>query len=424
MEYKMWLARMLVLGLLLGGLGAGASASAAGGGPIGGDFGISNDTPTEVGATLVYNLLREEYLVVWYNDRAGYDDIRAQRVSRGGALLGGSFYISAGCDENRQNSDIAYNNAQDQYLVVWEQYEPSEGYSIQARRVPGAGAVVDSADIAIRGSGYNTYTPRKPAVAYASISERYLVAWAETWHPLPISYEIAGQVVTGGGALEGGVLSISLGADSREAPDLAYNSSRNEFLVVWEETVVGDIDVYGRRVRMTGGAGALDSAFPIANFAAVDETAAAVAAIPTIPNEGQYLVTWQANENIYACTVSGDGNTLGSWQTLVDTSWGEYRPAVAGNRNNQQFLVTWTGIPMVTPPAMMQVQGRTLALDGTILDDITLIGGKQVFDSAVAAGALGDYLVVFDDNEVAGTSDRGIYGVLWGLRVYLPLVLR
>jgi len=36
----------------------------------------------------------------------------------------------------------------------------------------------------------------------------------------------------------------------------------------------------------------------------------------------------------------------------------------------------------------------------------------------------GDYLVAFDDNEVIGTSNRGIYGRLWGTRAYLPPTLR
>ena len=73
---------------------------------------------------------------------------------------------------------------------------------------------------------------------------------------------------------------------------------------------------------------------------------------------------------------------------------------------------------------MMQVQARTLALDGMLLHDTTLVGGGQVYDSAVAAGPTGDYLVTFDDNEVFGTSSRGIYGRLWGNRVFLPLVVR
>jgi hypothetical protein len=152
-----------------------------------------------------------------------------------------------------------------------------------------------------------------------------------------------------------------------------------------------------------------------------------VAAIPTIPNEGQYLVAWESDEgvdsDIEARAVSWD-ETLGDWRYLADTAWGEHRPAVAGSESNDRFLVTWTWVPVITPPAMMQVQAKTLALDGTPLHDTALVGGGQVFDSAVAAGPTGDFLITFDDNEVLGTSSRGIYGRLWGNRIYLPLVVR
>jgi hypothetical protein len=39
--------------------------------------------------------------------------------------------------------------------------------------------------------------------------------------------------------------------------------------------------------------------------------------------------------------------------------------------------------------------------------------------SAVTGGPLGDFLVAFDD--VTGS---GVYGRLWGNRIYLPLVVR
>ena len=72
----------------------------------------------------------------------------------------------------------------------------------------------------------------------------------------------------------------------------------------------------------------------------------------------------------------------------------------------------------------MEVQARTLALDGAPLHDTTYVGGAQVFDAAVAAGQACGHLVAFDDNATFGTWSRGIYGRLWGNFVYLPLVMR
>ena len=79
---------------------------------------------------------------------------------------------------------------------------------------------------------------------------------------------------------------------------------------------------------------------------------------------------------------------------------------------------------MSTPTAIMEVQARTLALDGAPLHDTTYVGGAQVFDAAVAAGQVCGHLVAFDDNAILGDWTRGLYGRLWGNHVYLPLVMR
>ncbi|NIV31933.1 MAG: hypothetical protein GWN58_21345 [Anaerolineae bacterium] len=212
-----------------------------------------------------------------------------------------------------------------------------------------------------------------------------------------------------------------------EQPDLAYNRSRNEFLVVWQETPGGgDWDIYGRRVAMSGGPEALGTAFGITT-STDDEIVPAVAAVPTVPTAGQYLVTWQTDHSfpadIWARTVSGS-EALGTVRYLADTGWGEYRPAVAGCESTHQFLAVWTWVPVPGTTAVMEVQARTLALDGTPLHDAVYVGGAQVFDAAVAAGQVCGYLVAFDDNATFGSWSRGIYGRLWGERVCLPLVMR
>ena len=66
----------------------------------------------------------------------------------------------------------------------------------------------------------------------------------------------------------------------------------------------------------------------------------------------------------------------------------------------------------------------TLALDSAPLHDTIYVGGGQVFGAAVTAGQVCGHLAAFDDNATFGTTSRGIYGQLWGNRIYLPLVMR
>ena len=307
---------------------------------------------------------------------------------------------------------MAYDSATHEYLVVW-----STADSVQGQRLSSAGAHLGGVISIAAG-----YTPPpgglgwyydQPAVAYASTSAQYLIVYryrADLGGGTSIrALDMSGSGTPGSIFEVGAYDTVKL----PEVPDLAYNRSRDEFLVVWQELVVGDIDVYGRRVKMNGGADVLGNAFPIANYASNDEVNPAVAAIPTVSGQGQYMVVWEMNGDVWRGAVSWDG-VPGTWLALADTPWGEYRPSVAGSEYGDQFLVTWTWVPVVTPPAMMQVQGRTLALDGTPLLDTVFVGGGQVFDSATVSGSGGDFLVAFDDNEVFGTSNRGIYGRLWG----------
>jgi len=392
------------------------------GSPIDGSFVISADAEQEVCPTVAYNSQRQEYLVVWYNDRPGCDDIRAQRVSENGALVGSPFYVSAGCPADRRYPDVTYNSAHDQYLVVWEQNEASNGSSIRARRVSGTGQVLDSTDIAIRGPGSNLYTPVKPAVAYASTSDRYLVVWAETWHPTPITYEIIGQVMTDTGGLEGSQFTISQGSDSREEPDVAYNRHANRYLVVWQQQAGALWDVHGQQVH--GGGGLYQGDITIAYYTKAS-TAPAVAAIPTTPTGDKFLVVWEvlyapSDRDIYGRLVAEDGTPDTdfwiSWVNGLDES----RPAIAGTENNLQYFVAWRHPQGVVD---VPIRGRAISYAGALLGQEAVFTGVAADYPAVAAGPVGDILVVWQDQPVLATNTN-IYGQLWGYRVYLPLVLR
>jgi hypothetical protein len=389
------------------------SRTAYAGTPLGSDrFLIYNDgSVSETESAIAYNSQSQEYLVVWQGP-----EIWGRRVSASGVPIGSAFRISP--TGEGANPDVAYSSSANEYLVVWE-----HDLRVDGQRVSSSGTLLGSRFSYVAGtSGVSTCD--QPAIAYGSVADRYLISFRYLLFA-DSSSAIWVDVIQSDGVSVTSAFAVRENSDTvvPEEPDVAYNRSRNEFLVVWQQTYsAGDRDIYGRRVAMSGGASALGSPFYI-TLSTNDDTVPAVAAIPTVPNEGQYLVAWQTNQDIVARAVAGD-ETLGSYQTLADTPWGEYRPAVAGSEGNDEFLVTWTWIPVVTPPAMMQVQAKTLALDGTPLHDTTLVGGGQVFDSAVAAGSTGDFLVTFDDNEVFGTSTRGIYGRLWGNRIFLPLVLK
>jgi len=414
MKSTHWLTLLAALALLAPLLAGLAAVSA--GGPIGGMFLIRDETVDTKDPAVAYNSQRQEYLVVFWNDRPGCDDIRAERVSKDGKLLGG-VWVANGCPNDRGYPAVAYNSQANEYLVVWQE----DDMNIRGQRVSATGGLTGGAfDIAPGVPSYpRCYTP---AVAYASTENKYLVVFQ--FYSPTTGYSIVAQALNSDGSAWGTGFEVEpYTASGKWYPDLAYNRLRNEFLVVWDQENSGQYDIRGRRVGMVGGAGTLGSAFWFGCDASRDDIVPAVAAVPRSP-DGQYLVAWQYwtsanNYDVWAQRVAGGGTLEGNaflvrYNPFAQDDLG---PAVAGSESNQQYLVAWTILPAVYPC----VWGQVVSTSGAHVGTMTVVGGVDAGNPAVAAGPTGDFLIAFHDSLV-GNYD--IYGRLWGNRLYLPLVLK
>jgi hypothetical protein len=91
-----------------------------------------------------------------------------------------------------------------------------------------------------------------PAVAYNWTSREYLVVRHNTW---PDGHrDIYARRVTEHGVLKSW-FAVSAGPHDRAQPAVAYNSERNEYLVVWMYNAIGDgttHEIWGRRVAYDG----------------------------------------------------------------------------------------------------------------------------------------------------------------------------
>jgi len=424
MRSRHWLTILLILGVTL----TTVTATAIAGSPIGSSVNISNQSVDAVYGSVAYNPDWQEYLVVWYNDRPGNDDIQAQRVSKDGNLVGSSFFISAGTGADRRYPSVAYNSKEQEYLVVWEHYDQSTGsYSIRGRRVSPSGGMISgeftifdpSPDLAL-----------EPAVAYAYTENKYLIVW--TWVQATGTH-IAGKTLTvsGGSASLGSTFLISedtTGTEPRTQPDLAYNRARNEFLVVWrEEFSSSDHDIYAQRVKMAGGEGLLGNPLVIWSSGSSDDENPAVAAIPKPSGTGQYLVVWElrtssSGGDIWGAMVTGDGQAV--TPLIIATSTKDlYDPAVAGSESGEDYLVVWSHSDYYPGWAFIPIVGQEISMGGDLVGEEKALFGSFAGHPAIASGPLADFLVVFDDKPLTATN-RDIYGQLWGNRLYIPLTLR
>jgi hypothetical protein len=394
------------------------AAPAGADGPVGSRILIRNNTGLgEIYPSVAYNSQMDEYLVVW---NAGNEGNWGKFVDANGRVSRSAFQIStAGA-----SPDVAYNSLDNEYMVVWHACGTNSvcGVILTAVGTPVTTEFTIAYGYADPGGG--GVSRSHPSVTHSPASNRYLVVFATSSYGMFWStYQIdaRGYLADGSPEDDSFVVADSMDHDSR-SPDATYNPSRNEFLVVWQMEVAGDFDVYGRRIEEIGTLGPLGLEFPIAEVAAEHEANPAVAALPTNPGEGRYLVAWDRGSDVYAAPVSGTG-AVGSAQTVADSTLAELNPAVAGSQAHGQFLVSWTAsVDLYTPPG--KIQGRKLTREGTLLGTLQNITGYEANNSNLAAGALGDFLIVFDDIADAGLTDRGIYGSLWGERLYLPMVIR
>ena len=331
--------------------------------------------------------------------------------------IGPPFYINAGCPQDRRYPDVIYNAAADQYLIVWEQQDTTNGYSIRARRVSGLG-VLDSSDIVIRDDGSIMYTPLNPAVAYDSTVGKYLVVWEEIWHST-ITSTIYGQLLTNSGALDGSRLVISEGSDARQQPDLAYNQHATSYLVVWQQKNGTVWEIRGRFVYGDGSLGVGEK--DIADASTVSYTTPAVAANPLGSTDYAFFVVFESSYttsdmDIYGRTVNEYGQHSTSYYVMGDDLSYNSSPAVASmDSTNGSYLVVWR---CENALGGSSIQG-SLVIANTWTYPVYEFPGVYTRHPAVAKGWNGDFLVAWQDMPL---TSQNLMGQLWGNRVFLPLI--
>jgi hypothetical protein len=398
------------------------SAMAASGGPIGSRFIVADQSVDTTESAVAYNSQNQEYLVVWQTEWPANDDIYGQRVSKNGGLVSHWFSIAAGAGTDRRYPDVVYNSQHNEYLVIWSE----GGTAVRAQRVSATGLLLGSPlFIAVAAPGDYLYFP---AIAYGSTPDAYLVAFVQQ---TGLSYSTIGVVACAYGAFI--CLADSVGPSTttyHSEPEVAYNPRRNEFLVVWREYISSAKHIYGRQVSLSSGLSLLGSNFQISSVSN-NEDSPAVAVVPRNP-DGQYMVAWYtydgtARGNIWAQRLAGDGTLEGGAIPLARTLDDETGPAIAGNANNEQYLITWTRRDATNTHS--NIQGQAIYTNGSFASEVRdmipapagLVGPTTPANSALAAGPNGEFLVTFDDPL---SSVRKVYGILWGDRVYLPLLKR
>lgn len=337
---------------------------------------------------VAYNPDDDEYLVVWSgrDDSTDEREIFGQRIDAAtGAQLGSDFRISEMGPMGDPNLQprlpaVAYNPDDGEYLVVWssDQNDGSElvddELEIFGQRLTSDGLQTPPDDFRVSQMGPDgdpSYFAREPAVAYNADAGEYLVVW-EGQHSSPDDeQEIYGQRVAATGPPEIGndfrISQMGPPGDpnvSPGSPDVAYDSTDQQYLVVWHSdensaTVApGEFEIYGQRLGSTG-------------------------------------------------TTSGGEIRVSRMGTDGDADSDAFSPAVVYNPFHNEYVVVWSGRPL--PSGFHDVFGQRL--DGTSgaevgPDDfrVSATGLQGAFVPTIAHDAANDeYLVVWHDADMVGT---------------------
>jgi hypothetical protein len=206
------------------------------------------------------------------------------------------------------------------------------------------------------------------------------------------------------------------GTDARE-PDLAYNRSRDEYLLVWAAEGVTDnkFEIYAQR-KTDARRGRGD---PVRlSFTGLDTDPARDAGRPAVvynPRRNEYFVVWQANDlagpgdvEIWGRRVGATGGPIGDAvrisNTGIDTDGrGAARPSLAANTRTGQYLVAFQaeGTPVA---GKLEIFAQRLSPEGAEIGvDIRVsttlpeaAGGKDAVVADVAfSRRTSSYLVVW-----------------------------
>ena len=367
----------------------------------GDDFLISVPGTDKHGTPAVaYNDDDDQYLVVWADNRAAVQpDIFGQLFSADGVPLGDNLVIQTEASHSLIMPDVAYDTATGFYLVVWQD---ATSYDIEGRVVKYDGTIPWASFPVADGTAA---MPRSvPAVAcYPHLTSGMCVVAYERGSDG--AYDIYSRRVTSAGAVQGAETPVATGAGEQVTPDVAANPEAGvadfQFLIVWNNLNATPANIRGRLENRDGTLE--DHSFTISSTTTVDLYEPAVAFSPDAGDDGSWLVVfWQdvsGDTQVVGRRVAADGGAEGEPLDICSEAGNQFYPALAYNGDSKEYLAVWADDR--AGGGDVSVYGRRLDRWGQALDSSLKIATASAsviappMLPAVAASSDG-YLVVYD----------------------------
>jgi hypothetical protein len=326
-------------------------------------FPATASTPAgaKINPVIAYDFVNDHYLAAYLEYPGASWALKTLIADNTGAILQSLTLVPV--ISSNTYYDVAFDDSNERFLVVWGEERDGSGYEdLYGQFVTSAGAIFSS-NIAISvGTNYQD----RPAVAFDTATDRYLVAWydnrnadTDQWADIYAQFiEADGTLVDTNGVggpqpFEDNFSLVSRDRNQQD-PDVVLDTVSGNFLVVWEDWEFSDVGSIGIQVRgsiLDSTGAAVKTDFLISEGALEDERYAQAA---FDSQTERFLVVWEDNRegvnehDIYGQLVSaaGDllttGGALGADNIPIATGTADaYWPAVTSLGSDPGYFVAW-----------------------------------------------------------------------------------
>jgi hypothetical protein len=213
----------------------------------------------------------------------------------------------------------------------------------------------------------------RPRIAYSPVRNAFMVVWCDGRNSATTGNDIYGQLISATGTLIGSVIPIGVASNNQERPGIAYNSTNDQFLVVWNDlrnSSTGS-DIYGQLLNSSGTL--IGPNFVISSAKNVQD----MSRVAYDPIKQQFLMVWSDGRttadgyDIYGQKLGPSGTLIGAPIVVSNAPYDQFRPDVTWDSNDNEFMVVFVDCRNVGAPAC--VSGEKT--NGDIYGQVVLSGG-------------------------------------------------